>query len=295
MKSIKDIELRLKPKYTLEEVMQEVYEDIDVQAFLKKYRDYIDEDMLHTARSRLLEYIREKDNPTHTVELVLYNDQIEVVYTERDTPLNQKYRDRVPSKLFYDNSTRKYKGVTMDDYETNMDNTGAVGKMLYFIDNYEYGSKLKGMWVHGSFGVGKTFLMGAAATELHKRKVGVNFISASQLVNDLYEIIRKNSKDTSVQKKLDYLSKSEVLIIDDLGTEKMTRNNFVDVFYHILKYRGEHNKPTFITSNFTKDQYYQHANNSGVLDRIEIARFKEQVDVLTEEVQMRGENRRVKA
>lgn len=295
MQSIGQIVKQANLKYSLDEVMAEIYEDIEVQEFLTQYKDYIDKDMLHIARSRLSEFVREKNNPTHEPKLVLYNSQIEVIYIERNTPLTQKYRDRVPSKLFYDNSTRKYKGVNMDDYETDMSNTQAVGKVLYFIKNYQYGDKSKGMWLHGSFGIGKTYLMGAMATELNKRKVGVNFISANQLVNDLYETMRKNSLDNSVQKQLDYLSKSEVLIIDDLGTEKMTRNNFVDVFYHILKYRGEHNKPTFITSNFTKDQYYQHANNSGVLDRIEIARFKEQVDVLTEEVQMRGENRRVKA
>lgn len=295
MESIGQIVKQANLKYSLDEVMAEIYEDIEVQEFLTQYKDYIDKDMLHIARSRLSEFVREKNNPTHEPKLVLYNSQIDVVYIERNTPLTQKYRDRVPSKLFYDNSTRKYKGVGMDDYETDMNNTQAVGKVLYFIKNYQYGDKSKGMWIHGSFGIGKTYLMGAMATELNKRKVGVNFISANQLVNDLYETMRKNSLDNSVQKQLDYLSKSEVLIIDDLGTEKMTRNNFVDVFYAILKYRGEHNKPTFITSNFTKDQYYQHANASGNMNRIEIARFKEQVDVLTEEVQMRGENRRVKA
>lgn len=295
MESIGQIVKQANLKYSLDEVMAEIYEDIEVQEFLTQYKDYIDKDMLHTARSRLSEFVRDKNNPTHEPKLVLYNSQIEVIYIERNTPLNQKYRDKVPSKLFYDNSTRKYKGVRMDDYETDMSNTQAVGKVLYFIKNYQYGDKSKGMWLHGSFGIGKTYLMGAMATELNKRQVGVNFISANQLVNDLYETMRKNSMDNSVQKQLDYLSKSEVLIVDDLGTEKMTRNNFVDVFYAVFKYRGEHNKPTFITSNFTKDQYYQHANQSGNMNRIEIARFKEQIDVLTEEVQMRGENRRVKA
>lgn len=295
MQTLNSILSKANLKYTIDEVMEEVYADGEVQEFLTQYKDYIDQDMLHTARSRLWEFVREKTNPTHQPKLVLYNSQIEVIYIERNTPLNQKYRDKVPSKLFYDNSTRKYKGVTMDDYETDMNNTQAVGKILYFIKNYQYGDKSKGMWLYGNFGIGKTYLMGAMATELNKRQVGVNFISANQLVNDLYETMRKNSMDNSVQKQLDYLSKSEVLIVDDLGTEKMTRNNFVDVFYAVFKYRGEHNKPTFITSNFTKDQYYQHANQSGNMNRIEIARFKEQIDVLTEEVQMRGENRRVKA
>lgn len=147
----------------------------------------------------------------------------------------------------------------------------------------------------GSFGIGKTYLMGAMATELNKRQVGVNFVNAAQLMNDMYEVIRSNSSDDSVQKQIGYLQKSEVLIIDDLGTEKMTRNNVVDILYSIIKYRGEHNKPTFITSNLTKDQYYKALYETKAIERKDIARLKEQIDVLTKEVQMIGPNRRDKA
>ena len=98
-----------------------------------------------------------------------------------------------------------------------------------------------------------------------------------------------------MQKQLGYLQKSEVLIIDDLGTEKMTRNNIVDILYAVVKYRGEHNKPTFITSNLTKDQYYKALYDTNSINRMDIARFKEQLDVLTKEMQMIGQNRRDKA
>lgn len=295
MKSVKNLRKHLEPKYSVEEVMSEVYEDVDIKHFLEKHKTYLDEKTLELGKTKLLEFARFKNDPYYKIKIFLYDGQIAITYEPRDTPLHRKLLDKVPSKLIYDTSTLKYKGVRMLEYETDMHNIKAYGIVENFINNYKYGDKSRGIWLHGNFGVGKTYLMGAMATELNKRKVGVTFINAAQLVNDMYETIRRNSIDNSVQLQISYLQKAEVLIIDDIGTEKLTKNNVVDVIYTILKYRGEHNKPTFITSNFTKDQYYQMLNSAKIMDRIDIARLKEQIDVLTTEQQMIGSNRRVKA
>lgn len=295
MHSMADLTSLIKQKYTVDEVMAEVIDDYDVKEFLKKYEDYIDDDMMKTGRSTLREFVLFKNDPHYKYELSLINSQFAISVVPRNTPLQQKYRDKVPSKLFYDNSTRKYKGVQMTDYQMDMSNATAYGLVNSFVERYRYGDNSKGMWLMGSFGIGKTYLMGAMATELNKRQVGVNFVNAAQLMNDMYEVIRSNSSDDSVQKQIGYLQKSEVLIIDDLGTEKMTRNNVVDILYSIIKYRGEHNKPTFITSNLTKDQYYKALYDTKAIERKDIARLKEQIDVLTKEVQMIGPNRRDKA
>lgn len=295
MHSLNDLTSLIKQKYTVEEAMAEVYEDYDIKEFLKKYEDYMDEDILKTGRTTLMEFVRTKNHPHFKPEIFLYNSQIAIRFEQRNTPLQQKFRDKVPSKLFYDASTRKYKGVQMTDYQMDMHNATAYGYVNAFIEQYRYGDKSKGIWLCGNFGIGKTYLMGAMATELNKRQVGVNFVNASQLMNDMYETVRSNSTDDSVQKQMGYLQKAEVLVIDDLGTEKLTKNNVVDVLYAIIKYRGEHNKPTFITSNLTKDQYYMALNKVGTIERMDIARLKEQLDVLTKEVQMIGNNRRDKA
>lgn len=295
MHKVGEVESSHKQKYTIEEVMAEIYDDSDIQIFLKKYEDYLDDDIIATGKTTLMEFVRMKDDIHVKPDLFLYNSQIAIQYYIRDTPLQQKYRDKVPSRLFYDASTKKYKGASLRDYQMDVHNSNAYGIALSFVDKYRYGDKSKGIWLCGKFGIGKTYLMGVMATELNKRKVGVNFVNAAQLMNDMYEIIRSNSKDNSVQKQIGYLQRAEVLVIDDIGTEKITHNNVVDVIYAILKYRGEHNKPTFITSNFTKDQYFKLLMQSNAVEPMEIARLKEQLDVLTKEVQMVGNNWRNKA
>lgn len=296
MESINALLKEIPQKRPFEEVMKEVYSNDGVKEFIEKYKDYIDEDMLLTGSSVLLEYTRMFNDEHYIPTLMLYANQIAITYQPRDTPLNLKYRDKVSSRLILDKSTQKYKTARLEDFDTNMENAKAKGIVDNFIANYQYGDNSKGMWLVGKFGIGKTYLMGGLANALHKRSVGVNFISVNQLMNDLYETIRQNSRDTSVQKQIEYLQKAEVLILDDIGTEKITRNNIVDVLYAILKYRGEYRKPTFITSNLTKDQYYTliHSKTQDI-SRVDISRLKEQLDVLMPEVQMSGQNRRDKA
>lgn len=296
MLGMKELLERVPQKRTMAEIMKEIYEDIDIKDFIEKHKDYIDTEMLVLGSSVLNEYIRMRDDEHYIPELQLFEGRITITYKKRDTPLNLKYRDRVPSKLFYDHSTAIYKGVSLDDYETDMNNANAFGYIDNFINTYQYGEKCRGLWLMGKFGIGKTYLMAGLATALHEKNVGVNFISMNQLVNDLYEMTRNNSKDVSIQKKIHYLQKSEVLIIDDIGTEKITRNNTVDVLYTILKYRGDRHKPTFITSNLTKDEYYTLINSKNLdITRKDISRLKEQIDVLMPEMSMSGVNRRDKA
>lgn len=281
-------------RYTTQEVWAELLSDHDIKKFLSDNEDLITDEMLQTSFGVLNEFVRSKNDPTVEAELIFYNKNIAITYKQIQSSELLKYRDRVPSKIFYDRQTERFKQAKLSEYEVNMDNQNAVGFVQNFIDVYQYGDRSKGLWLFGKFGRGKTYLMGCFANELFKRKVGVNFISVAQLMNDLYEKRLMNSTDDSVQKQIGYLQKSEVLILDDIGTEKITRNNIVDVIYAILKYRGDHNKPTFITSNLSKDQYYQLLNDSG-LNRIDIARLKEQLDVLTKEMMVTGINRRVKA
>lgn len=281
-------------RYTTQEVWNELLSDHEVNKFLKDNEDLITDEMLQTSFGVLNEFVRSKNDPTVEAELIFYNKNIAITYKQIQSEELLKYRDKVPSKIFYDRQTERFKQAKLSEYDVNMDNQNAVGFIQNFIDVYQYGDKSKGLWLFGKFGRGKTYLMGCFANELFKRKVGVNFISVAQLMNDLYEKRLMNSTDDSVQKQIGYLQKSEVLILDDIGTEKITRNNIVDVIYAILKYRGDHNKPTFITSNLSKDQYYQLLNDSG-LNRIDIARLKEQLDVLTKEMMVTGINRRVKA
>ena len=280
-----------KEKY--HQAKQTLLSNADIKDFIDQYQDIMDDDMIERSISTFNEFLQELNNPTHIPKLKIYANNVYVTYVKRDVALELKYRDKVPSRLLYDESTKKYKGVELSDYQTDMYNFKAHEYITDFIDIYRYGDKSKGIWLHGRFGIGKTYLMAGLATEIHKKQVGVNFVNASQMMDDIYKTMRSN--EDNVQRQIEYLSKSEILIIDDLGTENPTKYMLKNVLYPVLKYRGEYNKPTFITSNLTKDDYYRQLNTNKDIQRMDIARLKEQIDVLMIEMQMNGENRRDKA
>ena len=278
----------------IEEVMNKILDDYEVQQFLSEYSDIIDDAMLRAGLSVLNEYRMNKNDPRYLPILFIYNGQIAIKYKIRDITLEQRFRDKVPASLVLDETTKKYKGLSLEAVDRNdMGIIQIMGVLEHFLNNYQYGSKLKGAWLYGKYGIGKSYLMGAFANELYRKNVGVTYVSSSQMMDDIYETMRSNSD--SVERSIKRLMKAEVLIIDDLGTEKATDFTIKRVLYPILKYRGEYNKQTFVISNLTKDDYYIHLNNSGEFSRVDLGRLKEQVDVLMKEILMTGKNRRVKA
>ncbi len=264
-----------------------------IKEFIDEYRDVINEKMIDTGLSVFNEFYININDPKYQPELIIYSGQINIRYTIRDKTLEQRFRDKVPARILFDESTKKYKGVNLNDLTIDNNNAKLINYLKEFIEVYRYGDNSKGLWVFGEFGIGKSYALAGFANDLHMRDVGVTYISSSQLMDDLYQSIKMNS--SSIEKKLNNLMKAECLIIDDIGTEKTTDFTIKRVIYPIIKYRGEHNKPTFVSSNLSKADYYNHILKNQEINKMDVARLKEQLDVLMQEFYLRGINRRVKA
>lgn len=277
------------------DVKEKLLNDNDVIEFINKFKDILTTDIIDVGLSSINEFIVSRKDPYYKCELGLYNGQIYTRYMMRDKVLQQKYRDKVPSKFITDKTTNKFRGITFDSLDEDMNNIQVINFCKQFIKNYRYGDKSKGIWLHGDFGRGKSYILGAFANELSKRQVGVTYVSASQMMTDILASMSFDSSSSNFEKQLNRLMKSEILIIDDIGTEKQTNFTINEVIYTIMKHRGEYNKPTFLSSNLTKNDYYIQLNDSKQFQRMDIARLKEQLDVLMKEMQLSGVNRRNKA
>ncbi len=100
----------------------------------------------------------------------------------------------------------------------------------------------------GDTGTGKTFLLSCIYTELKKKGLSVVYITAGKL----FEILRKYAfneiNDISV------LTNSDMLIIDDLGTEPMFNNITVEYMFLLFNERKINNKPMCISTNLNPDE-----------------------------------------
>ncbi|KHE73176.1 hypothetical protein LD39_00910 [Halobacillus sp. BBL2006] len=110
----------------------------------------------------------------------------------------------------------------------------------------------------GSYGTGKTHLLGAITNELSRKGVQAVFINTTEFFDTLRESFEKdeNGKPISSTRASEYIEMvktCEHLSLDDVGKEKPT-DYVLDVFYRIVNYRYENLLPTNFTTNASLEE-----------------------------------------
>ncbi len=156
-----------------------------------------------------------------------------------------------------------------------------------FYDQFGTSQNNKGLYLHGNFGCGKTYLIAALFNELVKKRITTEIIYFPELLREI-----KGDFD-SYADKIDYLQAVDLLLIDDLGAEKVTEWGRDEILGTILQSRMNNNKTTFFTSNLTIDDLEEHLviNNSSE-DKVKARRIIERIKQLTVDLEMISENRR---
>ena len=101
------------------------------------------------------------------------------------------------------------------------------------------------LYLFGRSGSGKTHLAAAIANQAMNAK----FVTVPELLLE----IKKTFRDGTEDGLLDSLSKTKLLILDDLGSEKPTEW-VQETMFVLIDRRYTHYLPTIITSNFSLDQ-----------------------------------------
>lgn len=148
----------------------------------------------------------------------------------------------------------------------------------------------KGFYIHGPFGVGKSFVLGAIANELARLQVQSVVVFVPEFLRELKTAIG----DNTLQEKVNFVKKAQVLMLDDLGAETLTSWTRDEILATILHYRMSEQLPTFITSNFDYDglEYHLAQSQKGDNEPVKAARIMERIKSITEPVAMTGHNRR---
>lgn len=134
------------------------------------------------------------------------------------------------------------------------DNPEAIQKMYEKLQSWCEGlekSKYKNLLLCGDTGVGKTYLVESICNNLIQKNNVVNYYTAFAL-NDLFLKYRSSFYEDRVG-VLDGVLESDVLIIDDLGSEPNMKNT-EEYFYLLFNERLSKNKSTIITTNLSLEQ-----------------------------------------
>ena len=107
----------------------------------------------------------------------------------------------------------------------------------------------RNLLLSGKSGLGKTFLLRAIAERLIRRDVNVLMISAYKML----EIVRKAyfSNDETAEE----ITGTEVLMIDDLGSEPLMQNVTVEQLFNLLNERQNRGLSTIISTNLTIPEF----------------------------------------
>jgi len=158
-----------------------------------------------------------------------------------------------------------------------------------FYDNYELNRKLKGLYLHGSFGSGKSYILSALINELAKDNVYANIVYYPNLLRKLKE----SFNDNSYESELEGIMNCDILLLDDLGAENNTPWSRDEILGTILQYRMDNDLSTFITSNLNLEELETHLKaTKDSTDKVKARRIIERIKQLTEDIELISENRR---
>lgn len=181
------------------------------------------------------------------------------------------------------------KNARMKDIDIKDGNRKEVIRWLKkFYDQYEEVNTLKGLYLHGSFGSGKTYLIAALLNELREKK------GAYTEIIYFPELLRNMKEDFSlVEDKLNYLQNVDVLLIDDIGAENVSAWGRDEILGTILQNRMNKKLTTFFTSNLTIAELEKHLSVAkGTVDYVKARRIIERIKQLTIDMELISVNRR---
>lgn len=189
---------------------------------------------------------------------------------------------------------KEIKEAKMKDIYTDDENRKNV---IIWITNYIRQAKKgildKGLFLHGNFGCGKTYLISAMFNELAKQNIKSVIIYWPEYLRSLKMSFQSSSND-EFKNKFNEVKYAKILLIDDLGAEGVTAWSRDEILGTILQYRMQEKLPTFITSNLNIKELEEHLSVStqNKSEKVKAGRIIERVKQLTVDMEMISKNNR---
>ena len=222
------------------------------------------------------------------------------------------YPKKNDDKLDFNYVTCKYKNEVLEEEKKNKSITFGLSdelahasmkdidikdvkrkEVIKWITSFDknYPENKKGLYLHGSFGSGKTYLVAALLNELAKRNYKVIMMYYPEMLNKLKSTFDNISE--SFNETFESVKTCDILLLDDIGAETVTNWSRDEILGSLLQYRMEHNLTTFFTSNLNIEELETHLslikNNT---DKVKARRIIERIKQLTDDLELISKNRR---
>ncbi|MFD1137797.1 primosomal protein DnaI [Paenibacillus urinalis] len=227
-----------------------------------------------------------------------FNGEPEII--DKKTPCNlqlaamhkKKVKERIQS--FYVDERALSEGYNVAEIlRKDLQRAPAVNQVFRYVNEAKQnGLSPHGLYLEGSFGTGKTFLMGYLLHELALEGFTGVIVYMPDFVEDLKSMFQDGQK---LKETTEMLKNCDLLIFDDIGAENLSPWVRDHVLGSILNYRMNR-KPTFYTSNYNLDSLEQHLSftSKDGEERHKGQRLMDRIRPFVDVVPVRGDNQRGK-
>ena len=278
----------------LKDSYKEACEDIQFRRLVKTIK--VSDDIAMKYTSSLETTISELNNCSKCKGLIYCKNRLEghVLYPkENDNQLIFSYapckfqKEAIKQEKNRISRDKDILNASMKDIDKDKERLEVIKWLKKFYDNYDKNGECKGLYLHGNFGCGKTYLISALFNELSKKRISSEIVYFPELLRDI------KSDFDSYADRMDYLENVDLLLIDDIGAEKVTDWSRDEILGTILQKRMNNYKTTFFTSNLSIEGLESHLRlNNFSDDEIKAKRIIERVKQLCDVIELQGENKR---
>ncbi|PKR79252.1 primosomal protein DnaI [Halalkalibacillus sediminis] len=289
---------------SLQEVKKEVLASSDVQQLLQQHPELTNEQVEkqliklyeYDVQSKACEKCASLDKcvnviPGFVPHAIVENQRIRLSYHECPRKEKQIAQNEHRSLIKSLHMPKEIYEASFDKVDlTDPERKQALAQVRKFFVDSQNELPQKGLYLHGSFGVGKTYLLGALANELAQLKIDTYFIYMPEFVRE----IKASISDSTINEKIDRFKKASVLVLDDIGAEFLSPWFRDEVLGAILQYRMMERLPVFFTSNYDLDELKNNLARSGKgeYDELKAARIMERIRQVSQPIEVKGLNHR---
>ncbi|HAK1571751.1 TPA: primosomal protein DnaI [Listeria monocytogenes] len=285
-----------------QDLKQQVLHYQPIQDFFKENKEEITKQLINQNLSNLYEfmtqhkkYIEQEDTlmPGYAPKLVLNGEFITVTYYPTKEKIEEDKRRSIEKRIRSLYMPKQILEASLDNFYTDEESRQLALVSVYdFVDHYPANKEepKKALFIQGSFGTGKSYLLGAIAKNLAEKGISTTLVYLPEFMRE----IKQSISDNTVGEKIQFAKETEVLMLDDIGAESMTAWTRDEVLGAILQFRMQEELPTFFSSNYSMDQLENHLmlSQNGTEEKLKARRIMERVRYLSKEVNLEGKNRR---
>ena len=291
----KNLDMALKKDYS------DALKNDEFKALVVKLK--VKDDIAYKYTSKLERTVNELNNCKNCKSLMMCNNKCPgcVYYpTLNDNKLEFNYvackylkkdlseKEKIKSKFFEMPSEIKKASISDID-PSSKERVNLIKWITKFYKDYKKDKNQKGLYLSGSFGSGKTFIVSSLLNELARDGYNVVIVYYPELLRSLKEGF--GNEDFS--DRLNEIKRCDLLLLDDIGAEGASTWNRDEILGTIMQYRMDNSLATFFTSNLTLNELEEHfiiKNNDE--EKVKARRIMERIKFLTNNMELIDENRR---